>query len=308
MRAPRAASSYFAGKTIWIIGASGGIGAEIARRLSLFHDVRLLLSARNTNRLEAVAAFCRERGASCQLFPFSLNAPIDGSDVYRQARERFPTIDCVLFVAGVSQRVSFADAHFTTLEVILQTNFLSHMAIAHAIMSELSSSTEEQRGGATVVGDSGDSGNSDGQRGNNNHEYAKVNGQLVFVGSLAGHVSTPLRSAYSASKAALHSLAETLAIEAESYHVKVQLVVPGFVRTDISRNALRADGNQWQVMDTNQQQGMTVEVCAKKIIRFLASNSFMQTVGIGVRGKISLLLRKISPALLRRVVKRARTT
>lgn len=299
MRVPRAVSSYFAGKTIWIIGASSGIGAELARQFSLLDDVRLLLSARNASRLEGVAAFCRERGAVCQLFPFALNAPIDGSGVYRQARECFPVIDCVLFVAGVSQRVCFADASFTLLETILQANVVSHMAIAHAIACELCSDAEKKATGITAIGTS--------RNGDSSRSKSGINGQLVFVGSLAGYVSTPLRSAYSAAKAALHSFAETLALEMRSYHAKVQLIVPGFIRTDISRNALRAEGSRWQTMDANQQKGMTVEVCAKKVIRFLVSNSFEQTVGFGFRGKISLLLRKAFPALLRRMITRART-
>ena len=279
--APRAVRSYFDGKNVWIIGAGSGIGAEIARQLSVCQP-RLLLSSRDERRLNRVTDDCRKNGAQCDVLPVDLAQPaayralFEGAHASSNgAHRRLSEIDCVICAAAVSQRAPFVDMEPDTIDAILQTDIISYITIAHRMARQFI-----DRGG----------------------------GHIVFIGSLAGVVSTPLRSVYSASKAALHSIAETLALEAAASGTKIQLVVPGFVRTSISLNALRADGSRQQIMDANQRRGMTAQRCAAKIVRFLVSDSFRLTVGLGLRGRISLLLRAICPALLRRILKRAAVT
>lgn len=274
--ASRAAHTHFTGQTVWIIGASSGIGAALARQLSVC-GAQLLLSARNKQRLDRVANLCRANGASCTVFPVDLTEKIAGDALFRQAQAQAhaPAIDCVIYAAGVSQRACFADTTDATIDTILRTNLTAYIAIAHAAMQ---------------------------------HIRAGTLGHMVFVGSLAGCVSTPLRSIYSASKAALHSLAETLALEARSHGAKIQLVIPGFIRTDISLHALTADGTPQQILNSNQKRGMTAERCAAKIVRFLTSNAFELAVGLGVRGRVSLAMRKCCPKLLRKLLLRVRTT
>jgi short-subunit dehydrogenase len=86
------------------------------------------------------------------------------------------------------------------------------------------------------------------------------------VSSLTGKFSTPLRSGYAASKHALHGFFDALRAEVSRDGIRVTVVCPGYVRTQVSINALTADGSPHGIMDAGQEKGMSPEKCADLIL------------------------------------------
>ena len=118
-----------------------------------------------------------------------------------------------------------------------------------------------------------------------------------------GKFASPLRSGYAGAKHALHGFFDALRMEYEDQGVSVTILCPGFIKTNISLNALTADGSAQQKMDEKQAQGMTAEDCAKHI--FQAMEKEKMEVYIGGKEKFAVYLKRFFPRLLHRVVKNA---
>jgi short-subunit dehydrogenase len=94
-------------------------------------------------------------------------------------------------------------------------------------------------------------------------------GHIAATSSIVGKFGFPYRSAYSASKHALHGFFESLRAENVVNNISVSMIIPGRIKTDISVNALDKDGNKYGKMDEGQDKGMSAEKCAKIICRKL---------------------------------------
>lgn len=109
-----------------------------------------------------------------------------------------------------------------------------------------------------------------------------------------------MRSGYCASKHALHGFFDALRSEVSRNNIFVTMVCPGYIQTDISKNALAPDGNKHGKMDQNQAQGMPVEVCAAKIIRAIENNK--AEIYIGGKEIMGIYLKRFLPGLLNRIL------
>lgn len=130
-------------------------------------------------------------------------------------------------------------------------------------------------------------------------------GHLVVVSSLVGKFGTPLRSAYSASKHALHGYFDSLRAEIEQ-NIAITIVCPGFIKTQVTINALTANGDAQGTMDHAQENGMLPEVCAQEIIK--AINAKKQEVYIGGKETKSVLLKRFLPKLFAKIIRKAKVT
>jgi dehydrogenase/reductase SDR family protein 7B len=115
------------------------------------------------------------------------------------------------------------------------------------------------------------------------------NGQLVFISSLAAYVSIPLRTIYSSAKIGLHAICDALRVELKLYDVAVSLVIPGFVRTEISVHARQKDGTKEGGMDTDR--------CARLIVRAIETRKRRFVVAFGIKGWLTVVLKKLTPRL-----------
>lgn len=186
-----------AGKNIWVIGASAGIGealaAELARR-----GARMALSARNQKALEGLAA---------KLGGDHLPLPLDVTDraSLEVAKDRLVKewggIDIMVFVAGV-----YTPMHAYEIDEgkAKQTFAINFNGAFNAIAATVPAMLEKKQG------------------------------QLVIFSSVAGFVGLPNSLAYGASKAALTNLAETMYLELTDKNITVQVVHPGFVKTRLT--------------------------------------------------------------------------
>ena len=94
---------------------------------------------------------------------------------------------------------------------------------------------------------------------------ARGAGHAVVVSSVFGHIAMARRTGYAAAKHALHGFFDSARIELEPRGVRFTLACPGFVRTNISVNALGPDGKPFGRSDHDIDAGMSPQVCARKI-------------------------------------------
>ena len=92
-------------------------------------------------------------------------------------------------------------------------------------------------------------------------------GHILATSSISGRFGFPLRSAYSASKQALHGFFETLYLENKKFNIRASVIIPGRVRTSISIDALDGEGKEHGKLDDGQAKGISPEQAAKTIIR-----------------------------------------
>ncbi len=259
----------FNGKTVWITGASSGIGAALARALAA-RGARLILSARSTARLEAVRRDCRTPETHLCL-SMDLADPASIEAAWGCLQEMPREVDILINNAGMTQRARVNETRMEVYRLLLEVNFLAAVDLTKKVLPDML-----VRGG----------------------------GQIVAVSSLMGKFASPQRSGYAAAKHALQGFMDALRAEVHAAGIQVLVASPGFVNTDVSRNALRGDGTLHGKMDPAQAAAISADKCAGQIIAAMARGR--AEVFPGGRERIGLLLQRLSPALLRKVMRKVR--
>lgn len=257
-------------KTVWITGASSGIGEACAYRYAA-QGCRLILTSSSRQKLETVADRCRREGAAeIRVLPYDLAEPDGIKLLSREAWNAFGGIDILYCNAGISQRTSVEDTPLPMVRKIMEVNFFAPVAMAEAILPLMISN-----GG----------------------------GRIAVTTSIAGRFGFPLRCAYSASKHALYGFFETLRAENSDKGISVTMVCPGRVRTNISFNALDKGGEKHAVMDPGQDGGISAAKAAKVIVRAIDRRKNEVLVGGGelVMVYIKRFFPKLSARLTRRI-------
>lgn len=260
-------------KTIWITGASSGIGEALAQTYAAQGN-HLILSARNRQRLDEVAEHCRKLGAaSAEVAPLDLADEKNIRNTASQVLGIHPKLDVLVNNGGISQR---SNAEETPVEIdrkIMETNFFGAVVLTKAALPAL-------------MRDNG--------------------GQIIVISSVVGKFGFPLRTAYSASKHALQGYFEALRAELHAKHVRVLIVSPGRIRTNISINAIDKEGKQHGVMDEGQAKGMPADVCAKKIIAAAGKNK--KELWVGGKEVVMVYIRKYLPRLFHYMARKVKPT
>jgi short-subunit dehydrogenase len=227
----------FRDKTVWITGASSGIGAAIARAAAAA-GAHIILSGRRAAALEALAA---------TLPTPSLVLPFEATDY-----ERLPGlvttawhwrggVDLLVNNAGVSQRSLALDTSMAVYRRLMEVDFFAPLALTQLILP---------------------------------HMVARKSGHIAVVSSVAGKVGSPLRSGYSAAKHALMGYYDSLRAEIEqAYGIGVTTILPGSVRTQVATNALLGDGAARGVSDENIDNGLDPDDVAKQILAALQAGT-----------------------------------
>jgi len=258
-------------KVVWITGASAGIGAALAKAFAE-RGATLALSARRRSHLDAVRAHCvqseRHRVVPLDLTDAAAIPVVAGTVLAQLGR-----VDVLVNNGGLTQRSLAKDTLLAVDRCLMETNYFGAVALTKAVLPSM---------------------------------LARRQGDIVVVSSLVGHFSTPLRSAYAASKHALHGFFDALRAEVHADGLHVMIVCPGYVRTEISLHALTADGSPQGSMDAGQAAGMSPEECASRILAGLDRRK--DEIVIGGRETRYLLLHRFFPSLFRRILRRLRVT
>jgi dehydrogenase/reductase SDR family member 7B len=223
---------HFKNKTIWITGASSGIGAALARQLAQ-QQANLILTARNYEALQEVQAFCLQHTNNCLILTADMLQTETLPQVTEKAIALFNGIDAVIFSAGKSQRSIAANTEFKVYKDLMDLNFFAPIIITQALLP---------------------------------HFTKQKTGHIVVLSSMAGLIGFPLRTGYAASKHALKGFFETLQCEHQVPGLHITIVSPGSINTPISLHALTANGKPHGQLDKRQLRGISVNVCAAKII------------------------------------------
>lgn len=244
-------------KVVWITGASSGIGEALARVLHA-EGCKLILSARRMERLQQLADDLGNESVKV------LSLDLEQTDKLRNAAEEamqlFGRIDIVALNGGVSQRSLTAE---TTTEVdrrIMEINYFANTIIAKAVLPSMRSNGL---------------------------------GHFMVTSSLTGKFGFKLRSAYAASKHALHGFFESLRYEEIQSGIGVTIVCPGLIRTELSKTAVTADGSSHGQMDPMQLNGMPAEECARQMVNALKAEK--HEVVIGGKERFSVVLKRFFP-------------
>lgn len=183
---------------VWVVGASTGIGAAVARAL-LDRGARVVLSARNETRLREVASADIAAGrAVVEPFDFTDGAAV--AAVWERIVADGP-VDLVLIVAGTHREMRAWELDADAARALLETNLHGPIATVAAVVPRL---------------------------------IAQGRGAIGIVSSLAGYRGLPKALIYGASKAALINFTETLYLDLRPRNLGVYLVNPGFVKTPLT--------------------------------------------------------------------------
>ncbi|HVR91135.1 MAG TPA: SDR family NAD(P)-dependent oxidoreductase [Novosphingobium sp.] len=222
----------FSGQAVWITGASSGIGAALARALAN-QGARLILSGRNVAALEAVAADCGET----LVLPFETTDRAAIAPAIEQALQWSAKssggIDLLVNNAGISQRSLAVDTAMAVYDRIIDVDLLAPIALTQAVLP---------------------------------HMAKRGSGRIAMISSIAGKVGVPLRTAYSAAKFGLAGYADALRAEVAATGIKVHVIYPGSIRTDVSRNALTSDGTRRGASDKAIDNGIDPDVAAADML------------------------------------------
>lgn len=254
---------------IWITGASSGIGEATAKKFSQ-EGYRVIISARNEKELNRVKSEC-SNPTEVQVLPLDL-VEIDSFDEkVSQAIAFFGKVDIVLHNGGISQRSLIKETGLEVDRKLMEVNFFGTVALTKAILP---------------------------------HFVARKTGQFAVVSSLVGKFGSPFRSSYAASKHALHGFFDTLRAEHFQDNITVTMICPGFIRTNVSVNALTSDGSALGKMDEAQAKGMSPEACASEI--YAAITRKKEEVYIGGKETFAVHLKRFFPAIFSKIIKKAK--
>lgn len=254
------------GKTVWITGASSGIGEAMAL-LASQRGAKVILTARREAELRRVQLACAHPTLTAVL-PLDLLKLGDPAEALQKAERFFGPVDVLVNNAGISQRGTVLDTTMDVYRQIFELDFFSAVALTKAVLPGM-----VQRGG----------------------------GHVVVVSSVVGYISSPLRSGYAAAKHALHGFYEAAQAELWRQNVRFTLACPGYVKTNVSLNAITGSGGKHGKMDAGQEQGISAETCAEKIWRAVEKNQDEVLVG---KESLVVYLKRFLPGLYARVIRR----
>jgi dehydrogenase/reductase SDR family protein 7B len=239
----------------WITGASSGIGEGIARSAAA-QGARLILSGRNVAELERVAGECGKD--KCLVLPFDTRDFAAIPALVEQAIVWAGRIDCLVNNAGISQRSLAVDTDFSVYESIIGVDLMAPIALTQAVLP---------------------------------HMVAAGGGRLIAISSVAGIAGVPMRSAYCAAKHGIFGYFDSVRCETAHLGIKVHVIAPGSVKTNVSRNALSADGARRGESDAAIEAGMSVEDAVTAIMDAVESETRELILATGVEAHIAQLRR-----------------
>lgn len=256
-------------KIIWITGATSGIGEELAVQLST-EGAKLVLSARREEELERVKQKCE---GVVYVLPLDLSQSDNFTKKVEKVLEHYGRIDVLINNGGISQRSLVSETPLEVDRKIMEVNYFGNIALAKAILPVF----KKQKSGTFVV-----------------------------VSSLSGKFGFFLRSAYAASKHALVGFYESLRLEEEKNGIKVSLVFPGLIHTNISQNALSKDGKAHGALDENQAKGISAEKCAQQIISGIKKDKLEIFAGAGELKAVTI--KRLFPKLFHKIIRKQSAT
>jgi len=262
----------FKNKIVWVTGASSGIGRALAIELSK-QGARIIISSRNVEKLEAVKDLCTQPD-KVKVLKLDLDDYLNLDKVVDKAIQLFGEIDILINNGGISQRSLAIDTGIEVDTRIFKTNYFGTIALTKAILPYFS---------------------------------ARKKGHFVVVTSVVAKLGTPLRSSYAASKHALHGFFDSLRAEVYKDNIEVTLVCPGFVKTNVSINALVGNGSRQNTMDKGTENGLLPEYFAKRMLKAIAKKKYEVVIG-GKLEVFAVYMKRFFPKIIAKMIRKIDVT
>lgn len=230
---------FYDGKTVFITGASSGIGKSLALKLSQeCKTSNIIIGGRNSKALESVRKQCSE-GLKGYVLPVTIDLDDETSIIkaVKRVHSMGLCVDIIINCAGVSSRSSAIDTNMDTLNSIMRTNFTGAVLLTNLFLPSM---------------------------------LERNSGNIAIISSVQGKLGLPYRAAYSASKHAVQGYFSSLRSELLNDDVIVTIISPGYVKTNLSLNAMKGDGSSYGKMDKTTMNGMKSEVCAHESLKAIA--------------------------------------
>lgn len=258
-------------KVVWITGASSGIGEALVYAYDKM-GAKLILSARNRDELYRVKTACKSP-VNVHVLPLDLENTASLEIKAEEAIRIYGHVDLLINSAGISQRSLALDTKLQTEQRLMNVNFWGTAVLSKAVIPKM---------------------------------IAHGGGKIVCISSLVGKFGTRLRSAYSASKHALHGYFDSLRAEVFDKNIQITIICPGFIKTKVSVNALTADGSPQGTMDSGQENGMLPAECAKQIVLAIQQNK--EEVYIGGKETKGIWFKRFFPLRFSKYMRTAKVT
>ena len=242
----------FEDRTIWITGASSGIGEALATAFAA-EGASLILSGRRRDALDALAG---RLPAQSLVLPFEATDPDALPEAVETAWAWPGGVDMLVNNAGVSQRSLAIDTVPEVYRTLIEVDLLAPILLTQLVLPKMA---------------------------------GRGSGHIVAISSVAGRVGTALRTGYCAAKHGLIGYMDALRAETEAYGIRVTNVLPGSIRTNVAANALQADGSRRGQSDANIEAGMDPAECARRILDGLDAGAREIVVADGVEAGAALL-------------------
>ncbi|WP_339879456.1 SDR family oxidoreductase [Pseudidiomarina gelatinasegens] len=257
--------TYFQGKTVWLTGASSGIGLAMAQQLAAA-GAHLILTSRRSDALEQVRKELAHPERH-QVLALDLSQPELAAQTAGQALGD-QVIDILINNAGVSQRSLILDTDMTVYRQLMEIDYFGVIALTKLVLPRM----VERRAG-----------------------------QIVTVSSVAGKVGTKLRSGYNGAKFGVIGFMDALGAEMTQYGLIVTSILPGFINTQVAHNSLTGDGSALGHEDPDNAGGISAEECARKSLEAIAKGKAEVVVGSGM-SKLAPFLQRFFPGLVRKII------
>ncbi len=261
-------SSFFNDKVVWITGASSGLGEALAIECAK-ENAKLVISARRESELVRVKTACAKYidEASILILPLDVTDLSNVEAEVQKVIQKFNRIDVLINNAGVVQRSYVIDTPVALERKLFEVNYFGSVILSKAVLPIM----QKQK-----------------------------SGNILVVSSVMGKVGFPGRSTYSASKHALHGYFETLRIEENMNGINVHIICPGYIKTQVSLNAVNAKGEKYNKMDKGQENGMDPFVAARKVMKAIRNNKF--ETFFGGKELIAITFKRLFPSLFYRLI------
>jgi NAD(P)-dependent dehydrogenase (short-subunit alcohol dehydrogenase family) len=255
----------YAGRTVFVTGAGGGLGRTIALRFAAA-GARIVALDRDGAGLESLGTEIGGRGGDC----LALHCDVTDAEGCVQAVAdgiaRFGSLDVLVNNAGISHRSAFARTDLAVIRRVMEVNFFGAVNCTRAALPHL----------------------------------VAARGQVIAISSVAGCTPLIARTGYAASKHALHGFFDSLRSELAPLGVEVMLVCPAFVATRIDRNALGGDGGPADHAQVTVGQPLAAEDAAECVFEGAARGRRLLLVGATARQ--AWWLNRLAPRLYERIM------
>ena len=257
----------FRDKIVWITGASSGIGEALSYAFA-FEGAKLILSGRRTEELERVKQACTSP-EQVRVLNLDLADVPSLDQKTEEAIQCFGHVDILIHNGGISQRSLIIETTMDVHRKLMEVDYFSYVAITKAISP---------------------------------HFISRQSGHFVVMSSVMGKIGTPMRSAYAAAKHALHGFFDCLRAELSPQKIKVTILTPGYIRTNVALNAITKDGTKLAIQSENIEKGLPPDQAAAQILRAISKGVYETYIGKFSGEKIALWINRFAPGAL---IKRA---